>query len=63
MKIILEAKYSKAVKNRVQKIPVKYNSNDELIINGMNDKKNAQILIPIIENFETLNMSLDFFSN
>jgi hypothetical protein len=63
VKIILEAKYSKAVKNRVQKIPVKYNSNDELIINGMNDKKNAQILIPIIENFETLNMSLDFFSN
>ncbi len=63
MKTILQTKYSKAVKIRDQKIPVKYNSNDELIINGMNDKKNAQILIPIVENFETLNMSLDLFSN
>jgi hypothetical protein len=63
VKTILQTKYSKAVKIRVQKIPVKYNSNDELIINGMNDKKNAQILIPIVENFETLNMSLDLFSN
>jgi hypothetical protein len=63
VKIILETKYSKAVKNRAQKNPVKYNSNDELIINDTNDKKNAQILIIIVENFETLNMSLDFFSN
>jgi hypothetical protein len=63
VKKILQTKYSKAVKIRDQKIPVKYNSNDELIINGMNDKKNAQILIPIVENFETLNISLDLFSN
>jgi hypothetical protein len=63
VKIILETKYSKAVKNRAQKFPVKYNSNDELIINDMNDKKNAKILIPNVENFETLNMSLDLFNN
>ncbi len=56
-------KYAKVAFNRDQKISIKYNSNEELIINGMNDKKNAQIVIPIVTNFETLNMSLDLFNN
>jgi hypothetical protein len=51
------------VNNRAQKISIKYNSNGELIINGMNDMKNEQILNPIVKDFETLNISLDFFSN
>jgi HKD family nuclease len=33
------------------------------MINGMNDKKNAQIVIPMIEKCENLNISLDFFNN
>ncbi len=33
------------------------------MINGMNDIKNAQIVIPVIENCEILNISLDFFRN
>jgi hypothetical protein len=56
-------KYPKVAFNRDQKISIKYNSNEELITNGMNDKKNVQILIPIVANFETSNMSLDLFSN
>jgi hypothetical protein len=51
------------VNNRAQKIEIKYNSNEELIINGIDDKKNEQILNPIVKYFETLNMSLDLFSN
>ncbi len=49
--------------NRVQKVSIKYNSNGELIINDINDKENEQILNTIVKDFETLNMSLDFFSN
>ncbi len=49
--------------NRTQKISTKYNSNEELMINGMPDKKIAEIINPMFENFETLNISLDFFSN
>jgi hypothetical protein len=33
------------------------------MINGMNVKKNAQIPIPMVKNFEILNISLDFFNN
>jgi hypothetical protein len=51
------------VNNRTQKISIKYNSNEELIINGIPDKNIAEILVPTIENFETLNISLDLFSN
>jgi len=61
--LILTEKYTKAVNNRVQKISIKYNSSDELIINGMNDKKKLAKLAVNIKKFETLNMSLDFFSN
>jgi hypothetical protein len=51
------------VNNRTQKISIKYNSNEELIINGMPDKKIAEKIIPMFENFETINISLDLFSN
>jgi hypothetical protein len=33
------------------------------MINDMNDIKNAQILIPMVENCEILNISLDLFNN
>jgi hypothetical protein len=51
------------VNNRTQKISIKYNSNEELIINGIPDEKKQAKLMPIIENFDTLNISLDLFSN
>jgi len=51
------------VNNRTQKISIKYNSNEELIINGMNDAKKQTKLMPIIGILEKLNISLDLFSN
>jgi hypothetical protein len=61
--LILTEKYTKAVNNRVQKISIKYNRSDELIINGINDKQKLAKLRVNIKKFETLNMSLDLFSN
>ncbi len=46
-----------------QKISIKYKESDEFIINGIPDKKIAEMLIPMIENFETKNISFDLFSN
>jgi hypothetical protein len=51
------------VNNRTQKISIKYRESEEFIINGIPDKKTAEIIIPMIENFETLNISFDLFSN
>jgi hypothetical protein len=51
------------VNNRIQNIWIKYNSNEELIINGIPDKKKQAKLMPIIEILENSNIILDFFSN
>jgi hypothetical protein len=51
------------VNNRTQKISIKYKESEEFITNGIPDKKIAEILIPMIENFETTNISLDLFNN
>jgi hypothetical protein len=51
------------VNNKVQKISIKYKRSDELIINAMNDKQKLAKVAVNIKKFETLNMSLDFFSN
>jgi hypothetical protein len=51
------------VKIRTQKILIKYNSNEELIINGIPDKKKLAKLMPIIGILENSNMILDFFSH
>jgi hypothetical protein len=51
------------VNNRIQKISIKYNLNEELIINGITDKKKQAKLVPINEIFENSNMILDLFSN
>jgi hypothetical protein len=51
------------VNNRTQKISIKYNPNEELIINGIPDKKKQAKLAPIIRILETSNMSLDLLSN
>jgi hypothetical protein len=44
-----------------QKISIKYNSNEELIINGIPEKKRAK-LMSIIGILEDSNISLDFLS-
>ncbi len=49
--------------NRTRKILIQYKESEEFIINGIPDKKIEEIVIPMIENFETLNISLDLFSN
>jgi hypothetical protein len=51
------------VNNRTQKISIKYNSNEELIINGIPDEKKLAKIMPIIGILENSNMILDFFSN
>jgi hypothetical protein len=51
------------VKNKDQKISTKYNSNGELIINGIPDKQKEAKLIIIIKILEILNISLDLFRN
>jgi hypothetical protein len=51
------------VNNRTQKISIKYKESEEFIINGIPDKKIAEILIPMVENFDTRNISLDLFNN
>jgi hypothetical protein len=51
------------VNNKDQKISIKYNSNEELIINGIPDKQKAAKLRIIIKILEILNISLDFFRN
>jgi hypothetical protein len=51
------------VNNRIQKISIKYKAGEQLIINGMSDNKFPEIIIPMIEIFETTNISFDFFSN
>jgi hypothetical protein len=48
------------VYNRTQKISIKYDSNEELIINGIPDEKRLVKLMPIIGILENF---LDFFSN
>jgi hypothetical protein len=51
------------VNNSTQKIWIKYNSNEELIINGIPDEKKPAKLMPIIGILENSNIILDFFSN
>jgi hypothetical protein len=51
------------VNNKDQKISIKYNSNEELIINGMNDKQKEAKLIINIRILEILNISLDLMTN
>jgi hypothetical protein len=51
------------VNNKTQKIWIKYNSNEELIINGIPEKKKQAKPVPIIGILENSNMILDFFSN
>jgi hypothetical protein len=51
------------VNNRTQNIWIKYNLNEELIINGIPDKRKQTKLMPIIEILENSNIILDFFSN
>jgi hypothetical protein len=48
---------------RCEESSIKYNSSEELIINGIPDNKKAVKVISIVENFETPNISLDFFNN
>jgi hypothetical protein len=50
------------VKKRDQKISIKNNSDEQLINNGMNDKKKENLEL-IVASLENLNMSLEFFSN
>ncbi len=49
--------------NRDQKIAIKFNGNEELIINGIPDKRKSNKVETIIRSFETSNISLDFFNN
>jgi hypothetical protein len=51
------------VNNRTQTISIKYNSNEELIINGMIDMKKIPKLAQIIRSLEASNISLNLFSN
>jgi hypothetical protein len=46
-----------------QKNSIKYNSNEELIINGIPEKKKQAKLAPNVRNFESLNKRFDLFSN
>jgi hypothetical protein len=47
-----------------QKISIEYfNSNEELIISGIPDKKKQAILMPIITILEKSNVSFEIFSN
>jgi hypothetical protein len=49
---------SKAHKNSIQ-----YKDGVELIISGIPETQKQTKLVPKVRNFETLNMSLDLFSN
>jgi hypothetical protein len=51
------------VNKRTQKLWIKYNSNEELIINGIPDEKKQAKLVPVIGILENSNMVLDLFSN
>jgi hypothetical protein len=46
-----------------QKIAIKFNGNEKLIINGMPGVKKAAKFMPNVSILETLNISLDFFNN
>jgi hypothetical protein len=61
--LILRQKYPKAVNNGDQKISIKHNKNEELIINGIPDNQKQAKLMSIIRILQKSNMSLDFFSN
>jgi hypothetical protein len=51
------------VKSKVHKNSIKYKEGEELIINGISELQKQAKLAPNVRNFETLNMSLDLFSN
>ncbi len=49
--------------NRDQKIAIKFNGNEELIINGISGKRKSNKIETIIRSFQTSNISLDSFNN
>jgi hypothetical protein len=51
------------VKSKVHNSSIQYKEGVELIISGTPEMQKQPKLAPNVRNFETLNMSLDLFSN